>query len=74
MTPIKIYYNKMSNTLNIWLDDPAKEESAEETIGGAIIIRDKDGKAIGFEILNYLEKEEVLDIEHLPVEAEILST
>lgn len=32
MKPIKIYYNKMSNTLNIWLDDPAKEEVAEETV------------------------------------------
>jgi hypothetical protein len=73
MKRIRIYYNRMSNSLNIWLDDPAKEGVAEETRGGTIIIRDKEGRAIGFEIKNYLEKGQSVDSDYLPVEAKILS-
>ncbi len=64
----------MSNTLNIWLDDPAKEEVAEETVGGTIIVKDKEGRTIGFEVLDYLGKDEAVDLDHLPVEVELLST
>ncbi|TSC74581.1 MAG: hypothetical protein G01um101433_1050 [Parcubacteria group bacterium Gr01-1014_33] len=50
---IRVYYDKKGNTLNVWFDDPKKEYISEETGEEVIIVKDKHGKVIGFEKLNY---------------------
>lgn len=47
----KIFFDKTGNTLNVWFDNPKKESVAEETGEEVVIIKDKKGKVIGFEIL-----------------------
>ncbi|MBU0619914.1 MAG: DUF2283 domain-containing protein [Patescibacteria group bacterium] len=54
MEKIKIYYDSFGNTLNIWFDKPEKEHIAEETGNEIILVKDKKGKVIGFEKLNFL--------------------
>ncbi len=53
MEKIKITVDKETNTLHVWFDDPETEFICEETGDEVIIIKNKDGKVIGFEKLNY---------------------
>ena len=73
MKPIKILFDKMGNTLNVWFDSPAKECISEETSEEVILVKDKKGKVIGFEVLNYLSLKDLKDLKKLPVETEILA-
>ncbi len=54
MEKIKVIYDRKGNTLNVWFDDPQKEYSCEETGEEIILVKDKNGKVIGFEKLNFL--------------------
>ena len=73
MKPIKIFFDKAGNTLNVWFDDPAKEAVSEETSEEVVLVKDKKGKVIGFEVLNYLSASDLKDLKKLPVETEILA-
>ncbi|MBW8050801.1 MAG: DUF2283 domain-containing protein [Cytophagales bacterium] len=71
MRPIKIYYDKIGNTLNVWFDDPKKEVISEETAEEIILVKDKNSKVIGFEVLNYLSPAKSNKLKKLLVETEI---
>jgi len=64
---IRIYYDTQGNTLNVWFDDPQKEYISEESGEEVILNKDKKGKVIGFEKLNYLPKR-LSALKKLPVE------
>jgi hypothetical protein len=53
MAQVKVYYDKVGNTLTVWFDDPQKEYISEETGEEVILMKDKGGRAIGFEKLNF---------------------
>ncbi|MBI2043578.1 DUF2283 domain-containing protein [Candidatus Pacearchaeota archaeon] len=72
MKPIKIFFDKTGNTLNVWFDDPKNESISEETSEEIILIRNKSGKVIGFEVLNYLSLGDLKDLKNISVETEIL--
>lgn len=40
MKPIKIFFDKVGNTLNVWFDDPKKEAISEEASEEIILIKD----------------------------------
>jgi len=63
---IRLYYDSRGNTLNVWFDDPKKEHISEETGEEVILNKDKRGKVIGFEKLNYRQSGRL--IKKLPVE------
>lgn len=73
MKPIKIFFDKTGNTLNVWFDNPKKEALVEETGEEVVIIKDKKGKVIGFEVLNYLSSSDLKSLKELPVKTEILA-
>lgn len=73
MKPIKIFFDKVGNTLNVWFDDPKKEHVSEETSEEIVLVKDKSGKVIGFEVLNYLSSKDLKELKDLPVKAEILA-
>ena len=56
----------------MWFDDPKKEAISEETSEEIILIKDKNGKVIGFEVLNYLSSGDLKELKNLPVETEVL--
>jgi uncharacterized protein YuzE len=66
---IKLYYDSVGNTLNVWFDDPSKEYVSEETGEDVILNKDKSGKVIGFEKLNYSLGRHT--IKQLPVETAV---
>jgi hypothetical protein len=53
MAQVKIYYDRVGNTLTVWFADPRQEYVCEETGDEVIVIKDKSGQVIGFEKLNY---------------------
>ena len=73
MKPIKVIFDRAGNTLNVWFDDPKKEFVSEETAEEIVLVKDRAGNVIGFEVLNYLSARESKSIKKLPVEAGILS-
>jgi hypothetical protein len=73
MKPIKVFFDKVGNTLNVWFDDPRKEHTSEETSEEVVLVKDIDGKLIGFEVLNYLSADEAKDVTVVPVEGAVVS-
>ena len=65
---IKIHYDSFGNTLNVWFDDSEKEFISEETGDEVILNKDKNGKVIGFEKLNFFKQNNNAVIKSLPVE------
>jgi uncharacterized protein YuzE len=52
MGEVKIYYDKIGNTLTVWFSDPKEEHIAEETGDDMVLMKNKEGKVIGFEKWN----------------------
>ena len=71
MKPIKVFFDRVGNTLNVWFDDPEKEHVSEETSEEVVLVKDKDGKLIGFEVLNFLSADEARDVTVVPVVAAV---
>ncbi len=67
MEKIRIAYDSFGNTLNVWFADPKKEHICEETGEEVILVKNRQGKVIGFEKLNFLPGKGHF-IKHLPVE------
>jgi len=65
MEKIRILYDEMSNTLDVWLKKPQKTVS-EETGKEIILKKNNKGEVVGFEILNYLPAGKKL--KRIPVE------
>ncbi len=53
MAQVKVFYDQAGNTLTVWFGDPQDEHTCEETGDEVILIKDKAGRVIGFERLNY---------------------
>jgi len=52
MEKLTVYYDREGNTLSVWFDDPKKEHLCEEADDDVVLVKDKDGRVIGFERLN----------------------
>jgi len=53
MEEVKVYYDKVGNTLTVWFGDRHQEYICEETGDEVILMKNKAGIVIGFEKLNY---------------------
>lgn len=53
MDKIRVIHDVVGRTLTVWLDDPQKEYICEETTEEVILMKDKTGRVIGFELLHY---------------------
>lgn len=58
MAEVKVFHDSIGNTLIVWFGNPDEEVDAEETGDEVILMKDKDGKVIGFEKLNFLAQSE----------------
>lgn len=54
MEKVKVYYDREGNTLTVWFGEAADEYICEEPGDEVVLMKDKDGKVLGFEKLNYL--------------------
>jgi uncharacterized protein YuzE len=53
MEQVKVFYDRTGNTLTVWFGDPQDEYVAEETGDEVILMKDRHGRVIGFEKLNF---------------------
>ena len=53
MDEVKVIHDEEGHTLTIWIDDPKKEVVCEETAEEVVMMKDRKGRVIGFEVLNY---------------------
>jgi len=53
MAEVKLFYDRQGKTLTVWFSDAREEYVCEETGNEVILIKDKSGRVIGFEKLNF---------------------
>ena len=53
MAQVKVFYDQTGNTLTVWFGNPQDEYVAEETGEEVVLMKDKSGRVIGFEKLNF---------------------
>lgn len=53
MAQVKVFYDKEGNTLTVWFSDPKEEYVCEETGDEVVLMKNKSGRVIGFERLNF---------------------
>lgn len=53
MAHVKVFYDRTGNTLTVWFGNPQDEHVCEETGDEVILMKDRAGRVIGFEKLNF---------------------
>lgn len=53
MEQVKVFYDRIGNTLTVWFGDPQNEYICEETGDEVILMKDRAGRVIGFEKLSF---------------------
>ncbi len=72
MDKVRVYFDRAGNTLTVWFDDPAKESVCEEVDDDMVLMKDRRGRVIGFERLNYLTRKRRDEGGNVPVEVHVL--
>ena len=72
MDKVRVYHDRTGNTLTVWFDDPSKEAVCEEIDDDVILVKDRRGRVIGFERLNYLSRKQQEQGATVPVEVQVL--
>lgn len=72
MKKLRVYYDREGNTLSVWFDDPSKEHVCEESDDDMVLVKDRRGRVIGFERLNYLTAKQRKDGVNIPVEVQLV--
>ena len=62
MANVKIFHDVAGRTLTVWFAPPESEAICEETGDEIILMKNKEGRVIGFEKLNYVESAGPLQI------------
>ena len=53
MAEVKVFHDREGQTLTVWFTDPAQEFVCEETGDEVVLMKDRSGRVIGFEKLNF---------------------
>jgi uncharacterized protein YuzE len=53
MAEVNVYYDPTGRTLTVWFGRPQAEHVCEETGEEIVLMKDRKGRVIGFERLNY---------------------
>jgi uncharacterized protein YuzE len=69
MARMKVYYDRQGNTLTVWFDDPQREHVCEETGDEVVLMKDRLGRVIGFEKLNFTSADSPLNVGFETIEA-----
>jgi hypothetical protein len=71
MDKLRVYFDRAGNTLTVWFDDPKKETICEQTADDVVLMKDRRGRVIGFERLNYLSAKQRAGGKIIPVEVQM---
>jgi len=68
---VRVCFDRAGNTLTVWFDDPSKESVCEEVGDDVVLMKDRRGRVIGFERLNFLSAKQRREGANIPVEVQI---
>ncbi|MCH8318302.1 MAG: DUF2283 domain-containing protein [Bacteroidetes bacterium] len=71
MDTIKITYDNIGNTLDIWFTKPSKNIICDDLDNDTIVKRDIKGKIVGIEILNYISNKKE-SVDSIPLELSLV--
>jgi hypothetical protein len=71
MEKIMVHHDRIGNTLTVWFDDPEKEYICEEIADDIVLMKDRRGRVLGFERLNYLSRKRQGQGGNIPVEVQV---
>ena len=57
MAEVRLFHDPKGRTLTVWFTDPSQEYVCEETGEEVVLMKDREGRVIGFEKLNFLLSE-----------------
>ena len=72
MDKVRVHFDRVGNSLTVWFDDPTKESICEEVGDDVVLMKDRRGRVIGFERLNYLTKLKQAEGLNIPVEVQMV--
>ena len=72
MDKVRVYFDRVGNSLTVWFDDPKKESVCEEVGDDVVLMKDRRGRVIGFERLNYMTKLKQAEGSNIPVEVQMV--
>jgi uncharacterized protein YuzE len=72
MEKVRVYFDREGNTLSVWFDDPGKEHVCEESDDDIVLVKDRRGRVIGFERLNFLTAKQLERGDGVPLEVQIV--
>jgi uncharacterized protein YuzE len=72
MEKVRVYYDRTGNSLTVWFDDPQQEHICEEIEDDVVLMKNADGRVIGFERMNYRSKEQQAEEATVPVEVQTI--
>jgi hypothetical protein len=72
MEKVRVYFDREGNTLSVWFDDPKKEHLCEESDDDVILVKDRRGRVIGFERLNFLSAKQLEQGDGIPLEVRMV--
>ena len=53
MAEVKMFYDEAGQTLTVWFTERAPEYICEETGDEVVLMKDREGRVLGFEKLNF---------------------
>ena len=53
MAEVKVFYDRDGKTLTVWFTERSREYICEETGDEVVLMKDRAGRVIGFEKLNF---------------------
>ena len=70
---VKVVYDRAGNTLTVWFGDPQDEYICQEAGGEVVLMKNKSGRVIRFEKLNWqpVEGEEQIRVRVIPDRGEL---
>jgi len=72
MEKVRVFFDREGNTLSVWFDDPQKEHMCEESDDDVILVKDRRGRVIGFERLNFLTAKQLEKGCGIPLEVQMV--
>jgi len=72
MDRLRVYFDRKGNTVSVWFDDPRKEFTCEESEDDMVLVKDRRGRVIGFQRLNFLTPKQREKGSPIPVEVQLV--
>jgi hypothetical protein len=57
MAAVRIFHDQEGQTLTVWFDEPIREYVCEQAADDVVLMKDRAGRVIGVEKLNFLVPE-----------------